>query len=91
MEVDDVVLILVEKGWGIDDLLLLIVNIWENEDVYIVGIMNVGKFILINKLIEVSVGEKDVVIILRFFGIILDMIDIFLDEILFMYDILGII
>lgn len=36
-------------------------------------------------------GEKDVVIILCFLGIILDMIDILLDEKLFMFDILGII
>ncbi len=61
-----VVLISAEKGWGIDDLLSSIANIRENEDVYIVGTTNVGKSTLINKLIEASVGEKDVVTTSRF-------------------------
>lgn len=30
----------------------------NNEDVYVVGTTNVGKSTLINKLIEISVGEK---------------------------------
>ena len=47
---------------------------------YIVGTTNVGKSTLINKLIEASVGEKDVVTTSRFPGTTLDMIDIPLDE-----------
>lgn len=91
LEADDVVLISAEKGWGIDDLLSSIANIRENEDVYIVGTTNVGKSTLINKLIEASVGEKDVVTTSRFPGTTLDMIDIPLDETSFMYDTPGII
>ncbi len=91
LEADDVVLISAEKGWGIDDLLSSIANIRENEDVYIVGTTNVGKSTLINKLIEASVGEKDVVTTSRFPGTTLDMIDIPLDESSFMYDTPGII
>ncbi|KAB2197640.1 ribosome biogenesis GTPase YqeH, partial [Staphylococcus epidermidis] len=90
LEADDVVLISAEKGWGIDDLLSSIANIRENEDVYIVGTTNVGKSTLINKLIEASVGEKDVVTTSRFPGTTLDMIDIPLDETSFMYDTPGI-
>lgn len=48
----------------------------NNEDVYVVGTTNVGKSTLINKLIEISVGEKDVVTTSRFPGTTLDMIDI---------------
>ena len=47
---------------------------------YIVGTTNVGKSTLINKLIEQSVGEKDVVTTSRFPGTTLDLIDIPLDE-----------
>ena len=57
----------------------------------IVGTTNVGKSTLINKLIEISVGEKDVVTTSRFPGTTLDMIDIPLDETTFMYDTPGII
>ena len=46
---------------------------------------------MINKLIEASVGEKDVVTTSRFPGTTLDMIDIPLDETSFMYDTPGII
>ncbi len=72
LEADDVVLISAEKGWGIDDLLSSIANIRENEDVYTVGTTNVGKSTLINKLIEASVGEKDVVTTSRFPGTTLE-------------------
>ena len=80
-----------EKGWGIEDLLTAINQNRDHDDVYIVGTTNVGKSTLINKLIELSVGEKDVVTTSRFPGTTLDMIDIPLDETSFMYDTPGII
>ena len=89
LEAEDVVLISADKGWGIEELLQSINQYRNNEDVYIVGTTNVGKSTLINKLIEISVGEKDVVT--RFPGTTLDMIDIPLDETTFMYDTPGII
>lgn len=91
LEADDVVLLSAEKGWGIEDLLASINKIRHDEDVYIVGTTNVGKSTLINKLIESSVGEKDVVTTSRFPGTTLDMIDIPLDETSNMYDTPGII
>ncbi|MEQ6029841.1 ribosome biogenesis GTPase YqeH [Staphylococcus saccharolyticus] len=91
LEAEDVVLISAEKGWGINDLLQSIKQVRDNNDVYIVGTTNVGKSTLINKLIEHSVGEKDVVTTSRFPGTTLDMIDIPLDKKTFMYDTPGII
>ena len=91
LEAEDVVLISADKGWGIEELLQSINQYRNNEDVYIVGTTNVGKSTLINKLIEISVGEKDVVTTSRFPGTTLDMIDIPLDETTFMYDTPGII
>ncbi|MBE9455437.1 ribosome biogenesis GTPase YqeH, partial [Staphylococcus epidermidis] len=66
-------------------------HVRNKDDVYIVGTTNVGKSTLINKLIEQSVGEKDVVTTSRFPGTTLDMIDIPLDEKSFMFDTPGII
>ena len=57
-------------------------SVRKNDDVYIVGTTNVGKSTLINKLIERSVGEKDVVTTSRFPGTTLDMIDRFFSTIL---------
>ena len=91
LEAEEVVLISAEKGWGIEDLLTAINQNRDHGDVYIVGTTNVGKSTLINKLIELSVGEKDVVTTSRFPGTTLDMIDIPLDETSFMYDTPGII
>ena len=76
LEADDVVLISADKGWGIEELMQSINQVRNNEDVYVVGTTNVGKSTLINKLIEISVGEKDVVTTSRFPGTTLDMIDI---------------
>ncbi|MEB7752468.1 ribosome biogenesis GTPase YqeH [Staphylococcus pseudoxylosus] len=91
LEADDVVLISAEKNEGIEDLLNSINTLRNSEDVYIVGTTNVGKSTLINKLIERSVGEKDVVTTSRFPGTTLDMIDIPLDDTSFMYDTPGVI
>ncbi|MCG7338568.1 ribosome biogenesis GTPase YqeH [Staphylococcus sp. ACRSN] len=91
LDADDVILISAIKNEGIEELLESINKMRNNEDVYIVGTTNVGKSTLINKLIERSVGEKDVVTTSRFPGTTLDMIDIPLDETSFMFDTPGII
>ncbi|WP_057510450.1 ribosome biogenesis GTPase YqeH [Staphylococcus simulans] len=91
LEAEDVVLISAEKGYGIQDLLEAIQQHRKQEDVYIVGTTNVGKSTLINKLIEQSVGEKNVVTTSRFPGTTLDLIDIPLDDHSFMYDTPGVI
>jgi len=91
LEAEDVVLISAENNEGIEDLLSSINTHRNNENVYIVGTTNVGKSALINKLIERSVGEKDVVTTSRFPGTTLDMIDIPLDDNSFMFDTPGVI
>ena len=91
LEAEEVVLISAEKGYAINDLLEAIQKHRSNDDVYIVGTTNVGKSTLINKLIEQSVGEKNVVTTSRFPGTTLDLIDIPLDDTSFMYDTPGII
>lgn len=88
---DDVVLISAVKGFGIDDLMASIDKHRKGQDVYIVGTTNVGKSTLINRLIEESVGEKDVVTTSKVPGTTLDMIDIPLDDNSLMYDTPGII
>ncbi|WP_414049854.1 ribosome biogenesis GTPase YqeH [Macrococcus animalis] len=91
MKADDVILISAQKNHGIDTLLEAIETHREGKDVYVVGTTNVGKSTLINKLIETSVGEKNVITTSHFPGTTLDLIDIPLDDTSFMYDTPGII
>ncbi|MFO3701355.1 ribosome biogenesis GTPase YqeH [Staphylococcus felis] len=88
---DDVVLISAMKGHGLKELMASIDKYRQNEDVYIVGTTNVGKSTLINRLIEESVGEKDVVTTSKVPGTTLDMIDIPLDDTSLIFDTPGII
>ncbi|EOC0643157.1 ribosome biogenesis GTPase YqeH [Staphylococcus pseudintermedius] len=88
---EDVCLISAYKGIGIDGLLQTIEKHRNGQDVYIVGTTNVGKSTLINKLIEQTVGEKNVVTTSRIPGTTLDMIDIPIDDNHYMYDTPGII
>lgn len=88
---DKVVLISAAKNQGIDELLGTIEEIRDRKDVFVVGTTNVGKSTLINRLIEKSVGEKDVITTSHFPGTTLDMIDIPLDDDSYMFDTPGII
>ncbi|GGI40137.1 ribosome biogenesis GTPase YqeH [Mammaliicoccus stepanovicii] len=88
---DEVVLISAFKNQGIDELLDTIEKVRNNKDVYVVGTTNVGKSTLINRLIEKSVGEKEVITTSHFPGTTLDMIDIPLDDDSYMFDTPGII
>lgn len=88
---EDVCLISAHKGIGIERLIETIEKYRENQDVYIVGTTNVGKSTLINKLIEQTVGEKNVVTTSRIPGTTLDMIDIPIDDTHYMFDTPGII
>ncbi|QLK86024.1 ribosome biogenesis GTPase YqeH [Staphylococcus sp. 17KM0847] len=88
---EDVVLLSATKGYGIEDLMQAIEKYRAAQDVYIVGTTNVGKSTLVNRLIEESVGEKDVITTSKVPGTTLDMIDIPLDEQSYMYDTPGVI
>ncbi|UXR68621.1 ribosome biogenesis GTPase YqeH [Staphylococcus sp. IVB6246] len=88
---DDVVLLSAMKGYGVDDLMQAIEKHRNQQDVFIVGTTNVGKSTLVNKLIEESVGEKNVITTSKVPGTTLDMIDIPIDEHSFMYDTPGVV
>lgn len=80
LKVDDVHLISSRKGTGIDDLTKKIEEKRSNRDVYIVGTTNVGKSTFINKLINKSTGENNVITTSYFPGTTLGFIEIPLDE-----------
>lgn len=87
----DAVAISAKKNHGIDQLLKTINRYRDNSDVYVVGTTNVGKSTLINRLIEDSSGEKDVITTSRFPGTTLDLIDIPLGGGSFIFDTPGIV
>ena len=91
IKAQDTVVISAEKNEGIDRLVDKISELANNQDVYVVGTTNVGKSMLINKLIENTTGDKEVITTSRFPGTTLDLIDIPLDEDTFIYDTPGVV
>ena len=87
----DAVAISAKKNHGIDQLLKTINRYRTNEDVYVVGTTNVGKSTLINRLIENTSGEKEIITTSRFPGTTLDLIDIPLGDGSFIFDTPGIV
>lgn len=81
----------VKKGYFIDEFLVMIEKYCCGCDVYVVGVMNVGKLMLINWIIVNNIGLKDLIMIFWFLGIMLDKIEILLDDGYMMVDIFGII
>src|SRR5699024_4518324 len=63
----------------------------NGQDVYIVGTTNVGKSTFINRLINESVGEKDVISTSYFPGTTLGFIEISLDDTTSIIDTFGIV
>jgi len=91
LKVKDVFLISSTKGHGLDDLTQQIEKLRNGQDVYIVGTTNVGKSTFINRLINQSVGEKDVITTSYFPGTTLGFIEIPLDDTTSMIDTPGIV
>lgn len=87
----DVALTSAKKGNSIDDLLALIEKYRRGRDVYVVGVTNVGKSTLINRIIANNTGLKDLITTSRFPGTTLDKIEIPLDDGQKMVDTPGII
>lgn len=88
---EDVVLVSAQKGVGIDELLARISQLRKGRDVYIVGVTNVGKSTLINRILH-DYGAADLEITTSPFpGTTLDKIEIPLEDGRNIYDTPGII
>ncbi|ASN05163.1 ribosome biogenesis GTPase YqeH [Virgibacillus necropolis] len=80
IKVKDVYLISSIKGHGMDELKEAIETMRDNQDVYVVGTTNVGKSTFINRLIQQSTGDKNVITTSYFPGTTLGFIEIPLDD-----------
>ena len=91
IKVKDVLLISAIKNHGIEEAAARIDELRNGKDVYIIGATNVGKSTFINKLIELTTGDKNVITTSHFPGTTLGMIEIPLDRATRIYDTPGII
>ena len=91
IKVKDILLISAIKNHGIEEAAARIDELRNGKDVYIIGATNVGKSTFINKLIELTTGDKNVITTSRFPGTTLGMIEIPLDRATSIYDTPGII
>lgn len=80
IKVEDVCNISSIKGGGLDTLKEMIDTYRTQHDVYIVGTTNVGKSTLINRLIQETTGDKDIITTSYFPGTTLGFIEIPLDD-----------
>lgn len=87
----DVFLISSIKGYGIDELANQLAIYRQDDDVYIVGVTNVGKSTFINQLIKRTSGLENVITTSYFPGTTLGMIKIPLDDTTFLIDTPGIV
>ena len=91
IKVKDVLLISAIKNHGIEEAAARIDELRNGKDVYIIGATNVGKSTFINKLIELTTGDKNVITTSHFPGTTLGMIEIPLDRATSIYETPGII
>ena len=91
IKVKDILLISAIKNHGIEEAAASIDELRNGKDVYIIGATNVGKSTFINKLIELTTGDKNVITTSHFPGTTLGMIEIPLDRATNIYDTPGII
>src|SRR5699024_316313 len=76
----DVFLTSAKKGGQVDELLAAIEKYREGRDVYMVGVTNVGKSTLINRIISQLTGVQELITTSKFPGTTLDRIEIPLDD-----------
>ena len=91
IKVQDVFLISSVKGFGMDELKEAIEYYRNGQDVYVVGVTNVGKSTFINTLIKQSTGHRNVITTSYFPGTTLGFIQIPLDETTNLIDTPGIV
>lgn len=87
----DVMLVSGKKRQHLEALVEKIEGLREGRDVYVVGVTNVGKSTLINSIIQMSSGVKEVITTSQFPGTTLDKIEIPLEDGHFIVDTPGII
>lgn len=80
-----------KKGAQVDELLDAIERHRKGRDVYVVGVTNVGKSTLINRIIKQTSGMQDLITTSQFPGTTLDRIEIPLDDGHYLIDTPGII
>ncbi|MGX7111639.1 ribosome biogenesis GTPase YqeH [Gemella cuniculi] len=91
VKVKDILLISAIKNHGIEEAAQKLDILRNGKDIYIIGATNVGKSTFINKLIELTTGDKNVITTSHFPGTTLGMIEIPLDKATSIYDTPGII
>lgn len=91
LNIVDVCLISATKGYGLKKLKEKLDEHRDGQDVYVVGMTNVGKSTFINKLIQDSTGMKNVITTSYFPGTTLGFIQIPLDEKSYFIDTPGIV
>lgn len=77
---EDVVITSAKNAESVEKMFELIEKLRKGRDVYVVGVTNVGKSTLINSLISIRNGIKDLITTSRFPGTTLDRIEIPFDE-----------
>src|SRR5699024_9346692 len=87
----ETVVISATKNEGIDMMVKKMRDLGGGQDVYVVGTTNVGKSTLINKLIENTTGDKEVITTSKFPGTTLDLIDIPLGGDSYIFDTPGVV
>ena len=91
LNLQDVVLASAQKKYEIDTLLASIYRFYQNKDVFIVGVTNVGKSSLLNALVNSVAQTKQQVTISNYPGTTLDSIKIHLATNVYIYDTPGLV
>jgi len=91
LEVEEIHLISAQTGYQIDELAMVLESARDHQDIYVVGVTNVGKSTFINQLIQRSTHLKDAITTSYFPGTTLDFISIALDQTSAMIDTPGIV
>ena len=91
IKIKDLVLISAKKGLGIDELIAKMNGLRNGKNVYFVGMSNVGKSTIINKIIETYTGDNDVITVSNTINTTLANIFIPLDKNSYIVDTPGII
>lgn len=80
VKVKDVLLISAQKGYHMNEIAMQMETERNNQDIYVVGVTNVGKSTFINKLIQGTMAVKDAITTSHFPGTTLGFIQIPLDK-----------